>query len=85
MITADDPVLTEARRSLAARTPAALPPALAASVERHHGNLAALVVSMRAAGLDERAVEGAVRTLVASYEIELLAALRTMMETPDAP
>lgn len=58
---------------------AELPPELLASVERHHEHLAALVASLRAAGVDETLVETSVRQLVDTYSIELTAAMKSMM------
>lgn len=64
---------------------AELPPELQASVRRHHQNLAALVASLRAAGVDEAVVEASVRQLVDSYSVELTAAVRALVRRePDA-
>lgn len=56
-----------------------LPPELQASVRRHHQHLAALVVSLRAAGLAEGIIEASVRQLVESYGVELTAAVRALV------
>jgi hypothetical protein len=53
-----------------------LPSALQASLERHRRHLAALVASLRAAGLDDGMIDHSVRALVDSYRLELTAALR---------
>jgi len=58
---------------------AALPPELLASVERHHEHLAALVASLRAAGISEALVETSVHQLVDSYSAELIAAMKSMV------
>ena len=55
-----------------------LPPELQASVERHRQHLAALVASLRTAGLPEDMIDASVRQLVDSYGVELSAALRTL-------
>lgn len=56
-----------------------LPPELQASVRRHQNHLAALVASLRAAGVDEAVVETSVRQLVESYGIELTAAMQALV------
>lgn len=56
-----------------------LPPELQASVRRHHQHLAALVASLRAAGVDEAIVETSVRQLVESYSVELTAAMQALV------
>jgi hypothetical protein len=55
-----------------------LPPELQASIERHRQHLAALVASLRAAGLPEGMIDASVRQLVDSYGVELSAALRKL-------
>jgi len=62
-------------------TVSALPPELLASVERHHEHLAALVASLRAAGVDEALVETSVLQLVESYSLELTAAMKSMVRS----
>jgi phosphoserine phosphatase len=63
---------------------AELPPELAASVKRHHQHLAALVTSLRAAGVDEDVVTASVTELVESYGRELTAAMQAVVRgTPD--
>lgn len=61
-------------------TPLTIPPELAASVARHQTHLAALIASLRAAGIAEDMVAASVRTLVDSYADELTAALREMLK-----
>jgi hypothetical protein len=62
-----------------------LPPGLHGSVQRHRQHLAELVVSLRAAGVDEAMIDTSVRDLVASYGNELAAAIRALVrERPDA-
>lgn len=56
-----------------------LPPGLHASVIRHRRDLAALVASLRAAGVDETIVQTSVRELIESYGLELAAAIRALM------
>lgn len=56
-----------------------LPPELQASVWRHQEHLRALVVSLRAAGVDESVVEASVKQLVSSYALELTAALQALV------
>lgn len=56
-----------------------LPPALHASVTRHRQDLATLVASLRAAGVDETIVQTSVRELIESYGLELAAAIRALM------
>lgn len=57
-----------------------IPDALLESVQRHQANLAALVNSLRAAGVDEAVVEASVRGLVDSYADELTRAVRQMLK-----
>lgn len=59
--------------------PLEIPTELLASVRRHQAHLAALVASLRAAGLDDRTVDASVLTLVDSYAQELTIAIRAMM------
>src|ERR1700744_4776921 len=47
-----------------------IPPVLRASVERHQANLARLLQSFRAAGLDEAQIEAAVTVVIDSYKHE---------------
>ena len=61
--------------------PLEIPPELHDSVTRHQAHLAALMTSLRAAGLPEDRVESSVRTLVDSYAAELTAAIRAMART----
>jgi ABC-type antimicrobial peptide transport system ATPase subunit len=63
--------------------PLEIPAELQDSVMRHQAHLAALVTSLRAAGMQEDVVEISVRSLVDSYAQELTLAIRTMMEGPD--
>ena len=53
------------------------------SVRRHQANLAALVESLRAAGVDENMVEASIRGLVDSYADELTRAVRQMLKADD--
>jgi hypothetical protein len=53
---------------------------LLASVERHQGHLAALIASMRAAGMEGDAIDASVRVLADSHADELTAAIRSMMQ-----
>lgn len=62
--------------------PLEIPPELLESVMRHQAHLAALIASMRAAGLQEDMVDASVRTLIDSYADELTIAIRGMMEGP---
>jgi len=57
-----------------------IPAALLESVARHQANLAALVGSLRAAGIDEAVVEASIRSLVDSYADELTGAVRQMLK-----
>ena len=59
-----------------------IPPELKESVTRHHQHLAALVVSLRSAGLDEALIEASVHQLIASYETELMTAIKALMKAP---
>ena len=63
-----------------AAEPLEIPPELLASVIRHQAHLAALIASLRAAGLQEDLVEVSVRALVDSYADELTTAIRGMMK-----
>lgn len=54
-----------------------LPAELQASLERHRRHLAALVASLRAAGVNDELIEHSVRQLIESYTAELTAALRS--------
>ncbi len=56
----------------------AIPSILRASVERHQANLARLLQSLRAAGMDEAQIESAVAIVIDSYKIELLQAIRAL-------
>ncbi|MGK6321753.1 hypothetical protein ACMGDM_01565 [Sphingomonas sp. DT-51] len=60
--------------------PLEIPGELLASVNRHQANLAALVASLRAAGVQEQMVESSVRTLVDSYADELTMAIRELVK-----
>ncbi len=62
--------------------PLEIPLELLESVRRHQSHLSALIVSLRAAGLDEDVVDASVRTLVDSYAHDLTVAIRTMMKEP---
>jgi hypothetical protein len=60
--------------------PLEIPPELLDSVMRHQVHLAALIASMRAAGLQEDMVDISVRTLIDSYADELTIAIRGMVK-----
>jgi hypothetical protein len=60
-------------------TDSELPPELQASVRRHQQHLAALVASLRAAGVDEGTIKASVRQLVDSYGVELTAAVQAFV------
>ena len=62
--------------------PLEIPAELLASVHRHQTHLAALIVSLRAAGVDEEMVDASIRTLVDSYANDLTVAIRAMMKEP---
>ena len=61
--------------------PLEIPPELLESVLRHQAHLAALVASLRAAGLEEEMVDASVRTLIDSYADELTTAIRGMVRS----
>ncbi|UZK68378.1 hypothetical protein OKW76_09880 [Sphingomonas sp. S1-29] len=63
-----------------AAEPLEIPSELLESVHRHQAHLAALIASMRAAGVEHDTIESSVRTLVDSYADELTAAIREMMK-----
>lgn len=63
-----------------AAEPLEIPAELLDSVARHQAHLAALIASLRAAGLQEDMVEASVRTLVDSYADELTVAIRGMVK-----
>ncbi|MET1757008.1 hypothetical protein ABVV53_16325 [Novosphingobium sp. RD2P27] len=69
--------------SLASASPdgeqAAIPPELIESVQRHQRHLAALVDSLRAAGVGEDVIEDSVGQLLDSYRAELTIAMRAMV------
>ena len=56
-----------------------VPPELQESVQRHQRHLAALVESLRAAGLGDEVIEESVGQLLESYRQELTAAMRALM------
>lgn len=56
-----------------------LPPELQASVRRHQEHLGALVVSLRAAGVDEGIIAASVQRLMISYGMELTGAIQTLV------
>jgi hypothetical protein len=55
-----------------------IPPVLQESVVRHQANLARLMQSLRAAGMDEAEIEAAVTAVIDSYKRELLQAIRSL-------
>ncbi|UZK65880.1 hypothetical protein [Sphingomonas sp. M1-B02] len=60
--------------------PIEIPAELLDSVNRHQANLAALIASLQAAGLQHAMIEASVRTLVDSYASELTAAIQAFAE-----
>ncbi len=62
--------------------PLEIPAELLDSVTRHQANLASLISSLKAAGLQDDMVEASVRTLVDSYAAELSTAIRAFMKGP---
>jgi tRNA A37 threonylcarbamoyladenosine dehydratase len=67
------------RTTLTASTPLNVPAELLDSIARHQTHLAALVASLRAAGLQEDMIEISVRTLTDSYADELTTVIRKLM------
>lgn len=59
-----------------------IPVELHDSVARHQANLAELMASLRAAGLQQDMIDSSVRMLVDQYADELTAAIRAMGKTP---
>lgn len=57
----------------------AIPHELQESVQRHQKHLAALVESLRAAGVGEDVIEASVSQLLDSYRSELTAAMRALV------
>ena len=57
-----------------------LPPELHGSVRRHHRHLSALIISLRAAGVDETIVKMSVWQLTESYRVELTAAMQAIVQ-----
>jgi hypothetical protein len=55
-----------------------IPPILQESVVRHQANLARLLQSLRAAGMDEAEIEAAVTVVIDSYKRELLQAIHSL-------
>ena len=55
-----------------------IPLVLRASVERHQANLARLLHSLRASGMDEAQIEASVIVVIDSYKHELIQAIRTL-------
>ncbi len=58
-----------------------IPQALQASLRRHREHLARLIANLQSVGLDEASIEASVTVIVQSYKVELLGAIRSMMET----
>lgn len=56
-----------------------LPPELRESVRRHQEHLGALVVSLRAAGVNEGVIATSVQQLMVSYGIELTEAIQSLV------
>lgn len=63
-----------------AAEPLEIPAELLDSVMRHQAHLAALIASLRGAGIHEDMVEAGIRTLIDSYAAELTAAIRGIMK-----
>jgi len=62
-----------------------VPPALAASINRHRAHVEQLATSLRAAGMPDAQIEASVSVLIASYRSELIPALKSLMKAdPDA-
>jgi hypothetical protein len=57
-----------------------IPAELQDSVQRHQRHLAALVSSLRAAGLTEEVIDASVRQLLDSYHAELTSAMRALLQ-----
>jgi hypothetical protein len=74
--------IDQLRPAPTAAEPLEIPPELLDSVVRHQAHLAALIASLRDAGLREDMVESSVRTLIDSYADELTLAIRQMMKDP---
>ena len=55
-----------------------IPSALAVCIERHRARVINLVTSLRGIGLSDKAIRESVRTVIESYEEELLVALNTL-------
>lgn len=60
-----------------------IPAQLTDSLKRHQQNLAALIVSLRSAGLDESTIESNVHEIVRSYEAELMVAIKALVRADD--
>ncbi len=72
--------ITELHPAPTAAEPLEIPAELLGSVTRHQSHLAALISSLKAAGLGDDMIESSVRTLVDSYADELTVAIRGMMK-----
>ncbi|MGI4878084.1 MAG: hypothetical protein ACRYG4_11440 [Janthinobacterium lividum] len=56
-----------------------LPPELQASVRRHQEHLGALIINLRAAGVDEGVIATSVQQLMTSYGMELTGAIQSVV------
>ena len=74
--------IDELRPKPTAAEPLEIPPELLDSVNRHQANLAGLVTSLKAAGLQDEMIDASVRALVYSYASELTVAIRNFIRTP---
>ena len=61
-----------------ATDPTSLPPGIISSIERHKARVAELVTALRGAGMSDDIIDSSVRSVVASYEQELVKALRDL-------
>ena len=57
-----------------------VPPELQPSVARHRANLSRLVGNLRMAGVGDHQIEASVNAVVASYQTELLSAIRSLVK-----
>lgn len=74
--------IDELRPKPTAAEPLEIPVELLDSVNRHQTNLAALIASLQAAGLEDDMIDASVRTLVDSYAGELTVAIRNFVKAP---
>jgi hypothetical protein len=55
-----------------------IPPGLEASLRRHREHLAALIRSLRSAGIGEEQIDASVSAMLTSYKQELLRAIKVI-------